>query len=378
MHFLTIPAVIADGLKKLGYKVYDDKEALKNSRRDMPLWVEAARLKNAGTPYGTDEWNKFLGCYDIIVGAFATYFVEDFLSAFYYSKFVVLSATPDSDITSKYHAFTSSPFLSILDSEFFGKIYELHQIVQDTTFDPDQIRASIKIPTNHLEIADFTSWDELCEFISQPKILTPVEKPSANDVAAAFITQWNSLLRKYAEDLILFATFLSMAGSLSMATGQMSRLFFGQTFSPYLLCGITIGLLVLASFVVKNEKPKEAAPAITTTSAPKPAVTPRSGVNPAAYVPPHLRSKKTDVAPARREKKPVKKQGRGGKYSASTPKKVQAGLPLKTTARPVVPGWGDFEAKIKADDRAVVARAVEEAKAFEGVEVEYKTTYKKW
>jgi len=153
-------------LKKLDFTVYDTAAAASNHTRDFPLWIEAARLKEQGTPYSTEDLNKLTGHYNVIVADPANSFAADLVKAFPYAKVICLAPKTNvfpwlADWTDNVGAKHFNALGSV-DPTFFGAAWEFACLKGYPLIDI----SALGVPKSKLlRISEISGWQQICSFL---------------------------------------------------------------------------------------------------------------------------------------------------------------------------------------------------------------------
>ncbi|KAF2106985.1 P-loop containing nucleoside triphosphate hydrolase protein [Lophiotrema nucula] len=190
-------------LEKLGYTPYHMSEALKNTRYGhLTFWKEAlaAKYEGKGKPFGREEFDKFLGGYDVLEDIPCIMFVDELLKAYPGAKVVLTNRDVESWAKSMNNTFftitewKTLPYLRKWDTIFWGPYQEILDTIMTQWGKGDRNdRAELqKYYLNHYEnvrrqvpkerLLEFESkdgWGPLCEFLG--KEAPEEEYPRIND-----------------------------------------------------------------------------------------------------------------------------------------------------------------------------------------------------
>ncbi|PVH94894.1 hypothetical protein DM02DRAFT_618274 [Periconia macrospinosa] len=196
---------LKNALEKLGYTPYHMSVALGSVKEGhLAFWEEALRAKylGDGKPYGKEEFDKFLGNFDVLEDIPSIMFADELLEAYPNAK-VILTNRPVKpwlkSMNSTFYTVTewkTLPILAAIDNKFWGPYTRILRIImthwgngnpsdrmalQKTYLDHYAHVRSVVPPSKLLEFESQQGWTPLCEFLS--KEIPDEEYPRINDSA---------------------------------------------------------------------------------------------------------------------------------------------------------------------------------------------------
>ncbi|KAF2726984.1 NAD dependent epimerase/dehydratase [Polyplosphaeria fusca] len=177
--------------EKLGYKPYHMSEALKNTPAGhLTFWKEAlaAKFDGEGKPFGREEFDKFLGDYDVLEDIPCIMFVDELLEAYADAKVILTNRDVDSWARSVNETFfvitnwKTMPLMRRWDTVFWGPYMDIVYKIQTIwgkgdrtdrtalcqTYVDHYAHVRSKVPSSRLlEFESRDGWGPLCEFLGK-------------------------------------------------------------------------------------------------------------------------------------------------------------------------------------------------------------------
>ncbi|CAI6338615.1 unnamed protein product [Periconia digitata] len=215
----TISLKIA--LEKLGYHPYHGSIAIRSWKDDhWILWEEALRAKflGDGEPYGREEFDKFLGDYDVLEDVPSILFAEELMEAYPDAKVILTTRSVASWLRSmsntvlKIFEWKTLPYVASVDRKLFGPLTRSLSIILRHWGNGDPLDGaalqqayinhyayvrSVVPSSNLLEFESKQGWEPLCRFLGKdiPNEDYPRTNDSADMVKKFGILYWRALAR---------------------------------------------------------------------------------------------------------------------------------------------------------------------------------------
>jgi hypothetical protein len=362
---LTHCAALGDALRTLGYKVYDFKAASDRYERDFPLWVEAARLCNEGTPYNQSDYDKVIGDHDALVGAPTSFFDHKFIKLYPNVKVIVVTRKPTIDTTAKLCG-RYGRFWKRFDPTYLGNMSRFIDMASSMRLDYDAVRETVR-ERNLLEIECFDSWEPLCEFLNVAVPRKPVPCTEHNSTTAELAARPRNVASTLAKEVVYFV----------MSAFKWACIFAVITLSSLLLiisgkevavpCVGLCVLVELVSYIVENRDMYK--PNSTATSSPDLGV---------LEVETHMQT--NSYRQHKRIHSNRRNNRRGNRRNKSRPdydyEPQNVTLDSSRPVRAMLPGWDNVQEDILKDDVASYHKRMALAEEFKDQRVTFNVTHK--
>ncbi|KAF1844810.1 uncharacterized protein K460DRAFT_416182 [Cucurbitaria berberidis CBS 394.84] len=352
---------IAEALRILKFKVYDFKAASDRHARDFPLWVEAARLRSEGKPYSQLDYDKVIGDHNALVGAPTCFFDHDFVKLYPNVKVIMVTSEPDADtvetLLQNLNKFAVKQIMARIDTEFFGNISTFLELACKAELDHQAIRDTVR-ENNLLEIDTLDDWKSICDFLCVRVPKEPLPPMHDDTTATELVLRPLQVIHKLTK-IHGMRVIRALQGLCAVAGISLSANLIVEDARGAAVLGFGVCTIIAAYYFTNRTDPKAL---VTPTSANF--VTPQKAVTTTIQKqqPPHRENNRRAYGKQARGRQNHQVQGQPRRGVRPTP--------------PTLPGWGNVQAEINADDMVKYEERMAMEKELEGQRVTFNHTHK--